>query len=84
MPDKKTAHEYLAARLSLPEYYGKNLDALYDVLSTDAGVPTRLVIYRRGALEEALGSYGVSLLDVMRDAARESPDLQVVFDGDEA
>lgn len=26
-------HEYLAERLPLPEYYGKNLDALYDFLT---------------------------------------------------
>ncbi len=32
--DSRQVHEYLAAQLSFPEYYGKNLDALYDVLST--------------------------------------------------
>ena len=27
--DREEAHEYLAKVFSLPEYYGKNLDALY-------------------------------------------------------
>jgi ribonuclease inhibitor len=31
--DKETAHDYLAEVLSLPDYYGKNLDALYDCVS---------------------------------------------------
>ena len=34
IPTPEAAHEYLKNALALPEYYGKNLDALYDVLST--------------------------------------------------
>ena len=30
---KKDGHEYLMEALDLPEYYGKNLDALYDCLT---------------------------------------------------
>ncbi len=29
---KREGHEYLMRILNLPEYYGKNLDALYDCL----------------------------------------------------
>lgn len=32
MPTRDEAHEYLKMILELPEYYGKNLDALYDCL----------------------------------------------------
>ena len=32
MTDKETSHEYLKEVLGLPEYYGKNLDALHDCL----------------------------------------------------
>ena len=31
--EKKEAHEYLMEMLDLPDYYGHNLDALYDCLS---------------------------------------------------
>lgn len=31
--DRSTVHEYLKKLFELPEYYGKNLDALYDCLS---------------------------------------------------
>lgn len=30
---KKEAHDYLAEVFNFPDYYGKNLDALYDCLS---------------------------------------------------
>lgn len=33
MQTREEAHEYLKEILELPEYYGKNLDALYDCLS---------------------------------------------------
>ena len=83
MPTKAAAHKYLAERLTLPEYYGKNLDALYDVLTAETEIPTCLIIYRREALEESLGRYGAALLDTIWDAAQENPNLQAVFDGDE-
>lgn len=31
--DKKNSHEYLKEALNLPDYYGKNLDALHDCLA---------------------------------------------------
>lgn len=30
---KKLGHDYLMEALNLPDYYGKNLDALYDCLT---------------------------------------------------
>ena len=32
MTDKEISHDYLKEVLNLPEYYGKNLDALHDCL----------------------------------------------------
>lgn len=34
-------HEYLAEKMEFPEYYGRNLDALYDCL-TDISEPTAI------------------------------------------
>lgn len=31
---RKVLHDYLEEELNLPDYYGRNLDALYDILST--------------------------------------------------
>ncbi len=32
--EEELAHEYLQEMLELPDYYGKNLDALYDCLTS--------------------------------------------------
>ena len=44
MNSKSEAHTYLQEKLDFPEYYGKNLDALYDCL-TDIGRPTAVGIF---------------------------------------
>lgn len=81
MTAKEAAHAYLARRLGFPDFYGGNLDALYDLL-TERGEPTRLVIYRRETMEEALGNYARALLGTLADAAGENPDLELAFDGE--
>ena len=40
---KKDGHDYLKKVLNFPDYYGKNLDALYDCL-TDIGVNTEIIL----------------------------------------
>lgn len=72
MTDKKTAHDELARALQLPEYYGRNLDALYDCLMDFP--ECTIVLEGIEALEE-LGPYGEYILDVFQDVAREREDL---------
>ena len=43
MADKQAVHAYLKQALSLPEYYGNNLDALFDIL-TEYEEPVELVL----------------------------------------
>ena len=38
MEERGEAHAYLRERLDLPDYYGRNLDALYDCLTEMSGV----------------------------------------------
>ena len=78
MTDKQTAHAYLKQMLSLPDYYGKNLDALYDVL-TERGEEMELVVYHWLELKSQLGDYGVSLLETLREASEENPKLEVTL-----
>jgi len=81
MLTKEAAHDYLAEKLALPAYYGKNLDALYDCLNEMRDL--RLVICHRQEMEDALGQYGTSLLNTLIDAARETPAFTLFFDGEE-
>lgn len=79
MSSREAAHDLLAARLGLPEYYGRNLDALYDAL-TERAEPTRLVLLHREELAERLGEYAGALLETLEDADRANPALEVLYE----
>ena len=76
LADRELAHTYLAGSLSLPAWYGRNLDALYDCL-TDIG-PCALVLEDADSLRRA-GGYGSRILDAIDDAARANPALTVEY-----
>ena len=52
MKTKEEAHQYLKEKLSLPDYYGLNADALHDCLS-ERKEPPRLWIVSSGEGEVA-------------------------------
>ena len=74
--DRETLHALLAERLSLPEYYGRNLDALHDCLTACREVT--VVLRNAEAMTAALGGYGEAVLRVFRDAAAENPGFDFV------
>lgn len=76
MTDQATAHTYLKAKLSLPEHYGRNLDALFDLLTEMPGSVTITILHME-AFVDNLGSYGSSLLKTFRDAAEKNPALTI-------
>jgi ribonuclease inhibitor len=65
------AHQYIKQQFEFPEYYGRNLDALWDLLSTYSD-PLQIVLMNSDALYEALGNYGVGLVSVFSDAENEN------------
>ena len=78
MTDRPAAHSHLAQRLDLPTYYGRNLDALYDVL-TEIGTDTELILEDPAAVVENLGKYGEALLGTMQEAAEANPHLIITL-----
>lgn len=78
MVDRVTAHTHLAERLELPTYYGRNLDALYDVL-TEIGEETEIILTDPAAVAEQMGKYGEALLATLQEAAEENPRLIVTL-----
>ena len=66
-------HIYLAYMLDLPSYYGKNLDALYDVLCEESN-HVRIVLTGVPASEE-MTAYLPRLVRVMEDCAQENERL---------
>ena len=71
-------HKYLHTTLALPEYYGANLDALYDCL-TEIAEPTELVVPQQVAAEAYLGWYGQQFLQVLEDAAAANDALTITL-----
>ena len=71
----EAAHAYLQRALVFPDYYGKNLDALYDLLSVwDRPAAFVLRLPETGDM----AAYGQRLRRVFRDAAAANPRLTLV------
>ncbi len=63
-------------KLAFPDYYGNNLDALYDCL-TDIYDKQTIMIPKEITSPRYLGNYGKQMLRVFEDAAKENPHLQI-------
>ena len=74
MAEKTAAHDYLKKMLSLPDYYGNNLDALYDCLTELGQTQIRFV-----GLDDAAETYFAKVLSVFLEAAEENPCLKLYF-----
>lgn len=74
--DREALHSRLQSGLELPAYYGRNLDALFDLL-TERGVETQLCVTHWEDLEANLGHYAAALMDTLYDAASENPKLTI-------
>lgn len=65
-------HDRFAQALALPEWYGRNLDALFDCL-TERSEPVTVRLLHRKDLEDRLGRRGRALVRLLRRAAEETP-----------
>ncbi len=63
---KENGHDYLVEALNLPDYYGKNLDALYDCLTE---ISCEIVLINAGAVDK-------EIIDTFKDAASENDFLK--------
>lgn len=69
--DKDMLHDTLAGAMDFPDWYGRNLDALYDCL-TDMPEEIEIRIRNENALTEHLGNYAAALKKVISAAAEEN------------
>ena len=72
--ERGAAHEYLKAQLPFPDYYGKNLDALYDCLTDMDEAEIEFVNLDAGA-----ESYFARVLSVFQEAAEHNPRLRLLY-----
>ena len=76
MTDRETAHLYLKRKLELPEYYGKNLDALYDCLCEMTGV--QIIVTYVPEMKDNLRRYADNILNVLEAAAEKNRKIDVI------
>jgi ribonuclease inhibitor len=72
-------HDAFAEALTLPDWYGRNLDALHDCL-TDVSQDIRLHLLHWDTLQIALGTYTDNARRAILHAAATNPHLSVSFE----
>lgn len=79
--DRKQLHEYLIQVFKLPDYYGRNLDALWDCLSTDNSIK-KITIIHTDNLVNTLGDYSTAFIQLFNDLnKKKSIDLYIYTKG---
>lgn len=71
MMQKEETHQYLKEKLGFPEYYGRNLDALYDCLMD---LHEAEVIFEH---QENAGAYYKRVYQIFQEAEKQNPGLRV-------
>lgn len=73
---RQDLHRLFAEALSFPDWYGNNLDALHDCLTSLSGT-IRLMDW--DTAETKLGKYGLSARKAIAAAALENPNLEIIL-----
>lgn len=69
MQTREDAHAEIARAMNFPEYYGANLDALWDMISCMDG---EVIIENSADMLNALKKYGCRILNIFFDAAADN------------
>jgi ribonuclease inhibitor len=70
-------YDQVSKQLSLPEHFGRNLDALWDVLSADVEGPFEIVWTHAGDSKKAMDRDYRRIVDVLEDLEDERPDFKL-------
>ena len=72
-------YDELARQLAFPAYFGRNLDALWDVLTGEVAGPIEIVWEGSAQAEANLGSDYAKLIALLNDLAAERDDFTFVL-----
>jgi ribonuclease inhibitor len=64
----------------MPEHFGRNLDALWDVLSTDVGGPFEILWKKADASKKLMGKDFDRVVKLLRDLEEERDDFKLKID----
>lgn len=78
MTSKEAIYQQLNRLFSFPPYFGKNLDALWDVLN-EATEPTEIHFIHVESLLEQMEGYGEKLLNVFRQLEKSNEHYKIHF-----
>ena len=78
MTDRKATHAYLKRKLHLPGYYGNNLDALWDCLTTDFS-GKMIILNDPQMVHNQLGDYGDSLVSLLKEVAATNSAIRLIL-----
>ncbi len=80
MENTEQVHDHLKEQLAFPDYYGRNLDALHDLL-TEMTEDTCIGVFSPEEPEEKrdIDRYLYKIKFVLRDAEEENSHLCVIF-----
>ena len=74
--NKKDFYNELAEKVQLPEYFGNNLDALWDIITSgEIDLPTEVIFIN---FDNRKNKFFVSLEELFKDAEKET-DKKIVF-----
>jgi ribonuclease inhibitor len=69
----------IARKLRFPDYFGRNLDALWDVLTTDVKGPVELAWEDSEVSKKSMGKDFEKVAALLRDVVKEREDFKVSF-----
>lgn len=72
-------YDELARQLGFPDHFGRNLDALWDVLTTDIEGPVEIVWEDPEISRAALGDDYARLVSLLEEAVTERGDMTLAF-----
>jgi ribonuclease inhibitor len=72
-------YDVLSLTLALPEHFGRNLDALWDVLTTDVKGPAKIIWEESAVSKKAMGPVYDRISALLAEVEKERDDFQVIF-----
>jgi ribonuclease inhibitor len=73
-------YDRISTLKDMPEHFGRNLDALWDVLSTDIEGPFEIIWKNADASQKLMGRDFHRVVKLLRDLEEDRPDFKLKID----
>ena len=72
-------YDVISLKLSFPQHFGRNLDALWDVLTTEVKGPVEIIWEESAHSKRAMGPLYDRVSALLTDVEKERDDFRVIF-----